>query len=138
MYCPHGDPKGHFVCPDCLKLMREEVGTQILDSAYLVSKPLEKDPNGIPAGTPGAKLDAGKVPVVQGCLHYFPNALTEVARLSYIGSRKYSWRGWEKVPDGVNRYGDALGRHEFAIAGDFQRRDPDTGVIEATAVAWNA
>ena len=98
----------------------------------------EKDPNGIPAGTPGAKLDAGKISVTRGCLHYFPNALLAVAELSTIGANKYSWKGWESVSDGVNRYADALGRHELRIAGDYDKRDPDTGVLEAAAVAWNA
>lgn len=98
----------------------------------------ETDPNGLVSTTPGAKLDAGKIPVTRGCLHYFPRALKAVAELSGLGARKYSWKGWETVPDGVNRYGDALGRHELAIEGDFQRRDNETGVLEATAVAWNA
>lgn len=98
----------------------------------------EKDPNGIAAKTPGAKLDAGKISVTRGCLHYFPRALTAVAELSGIGAKKYSWKGWEKVSDGINRYSDALGRHELAINGDFGKRDKDTGVLEATAVAWNA
>lgn len=98
----------------------------------------EKDPNGIAAGTPGAKLDAGKPAVGRGCLHYFPNALTAVAELSTIGAKKYSWKGWAEVADGVHRYTDALARHELRIEDDFTRRDPDTGVLEATAVAWNA
>jgi hypothetical protein len=100
---------------------------------------IEKDPNGIAAGIPGAKLDAGKVPIVRGCLHYFPRALGAVATLSGIGAKKYSWKGWESVPDGINRYGDALGRHEVKIEGEpCSRTDTDTGVLEATAVAWNA
>lgn len=61
-----------------------------------------------------------------------------VADLSSIGAKKYSWKGWESVSDGINRYGDALGRHELRIEGDYSRRDPDTGVLEAVAVAWNA
>lgn len=98
----------------------------------------EKDPLGKQKGEPGAKLDAGKPSVTRGCLHYFPLALTSVAELSTKGAAKYSWRGWESVPDGINRYADALGRHELAIAGDYTARDPDSGVLEATAVAWNA
>lgn len=97
----------------------------------------EYDPNGIVAGAPGAKLDAKKIAVTRGCLHYFPRALKAVAELSQIGAKKYSWKGWESVPDGINRYADALGRHELAIEGDYTRRDPDTGVLEATAVVWN-
>lgn len=99
---------------------------------------LEKDPDGLSAGVAGAKLDAGKIDVTRGCLHYFPRALVAVAELSQVGAKKYSWKGWEKVADGVHRYGAALGRHELKIEDDFQRRDPDTGVLEATAVAWNA
>src|SRR3990172_1496625 len=104
----------------------------------MATSEVEKDPNGIQKGEPGAKLDANKIPVTRGCLHYFPRALLAVAELSGLGARKYSWKGWEKVSDGINRYGDALGRHELAIEGDFQRRDKDTGALEATAVAWNA
>lgn len=100
--------------------------------------PEDKDPSGKTLKEPGTKGDLGKSPVTRGCLHYFPRALKAVAGLSCIGAEKYSWKGWETVPDGINRYGDAVGRHELAIEGDYSRRDPDTGVLEATAVAWNA
>ena len=98
----------------------------------------EVDPNNLDAKVPGAKLDDNKISITRGCLHYFPRALRAVAELSTIGAKKYSWKGWASVPDGINRYGDALGRHELCIEDDFSRRDPDTGVLEATAVAWNA
>lgn len=64
--------------------------------------------------------------------------MRSVAELSQIGAKKYAWKGWEAVPDGIHRYGDALGRHELRIEDNFTRRDRDTGVLEATAVAWNA
>lgn len=99
---------------------------------------IERDPNGKDLKAGGAKADAGKIPVTRGALHYFPRAILAVAELSQIGATKYSWKGWESVPDGINRYGDAMGRHELRIQGDFSRRDPDTNVLEATAVAWNA
>lgn len=98
----------------------------------------ETDPNGKDLKAGGAKADAGKIPVVRGALHYFPRAITAVAELSQIGANKYSWKGWESVSDGINRYGDAMGRHELKIESDYSRRDPDTGVLEAVAVAWNA
>lgn len=98
----------------------------------------ETDPYGVTAGTPGAKLDAGKAPVAQGALHYFPRAISAVARLSEIGARKYSWKGWAAVPDGENRYGNALARHELRLENGLDAVDSDTGVLEATAVAWNA
>lgn len=98
----------------------------------------EVDPSGKDLKAGGAKADAGKVPVVRGALHYFPRAITAVAELSGIGAKKYSWKGWESVPDGIHRYADALGRHELRIEDDYTRRDSDTGVLEATAVSWNA
>ena len=98
----------------------------------------ETDPNGLNAKEKGAKLDSNKINVTRGCLHYFPRAIRAVAELSTIGAKKYSWKGWQDVPDGIHRYGDALGRHELQIEDDFGRRDSDTGVLEATAVAWNA
>lgn len=97
----------------------------------------EKDPNGLELKTAGAKADSGKSPVCRGVLHYFPRALCAIAELSAIGANKYSWKGWEKVPDGIARYGDAGARHELRIEDDYTRLDPDTKVLEATAVAWN-
>lgn len=98
----------------------------------------DKDPSGKSLKEPGTKGDANKIPVVRGALHYFPRAIAAVAELSAIGAKKYSWKGWEKVPDGINRYGDALGRHELRIEDNFSKRDPDTSVLEVVAVAWNA
>jgi hypothetical protein len=97
----------------------------------------EVDPNGLDAKQPGAKLDAGKAPVARGALHYFPRAIAAVSVLSSIGAKKYTWKGWQDVPDGVNRYGDAAARHEGHLDVGFHARDPDTGVLELTAVAWN-
>lgn len=112
--------------------------TQMNVGAMVGNLNMEKDPNGLELKTAGAKADAGKIPVTRGALHYFPRAITAVAELSAFGAKKYSWKGWEKVVDGIHRYADALGRHELRIEDDYARRDPDTGVLEATAVAWNA
>lgn len=105
----------------------------------------EKDPNGIPAGVPGAKLDAGKSPVFQGAISYFPRALMAVANVSAYGANKYSWRGWEKVANGYERYSDALGRHlmKEGIEGKYDleiRNDPKFPgeILHASQVAWNA
>lgn len=97
----------------------------------------ERDPNGIAAGVPGAKLDAGKSPVMRGVLQYFPRALLAIGRVSEAGAKKYSWKGWEHVPDGIIRYGDALGRHILLedIEGPY---DSDTGLLHAAQQAWNA
>lgn len=112
--------------------------------AYMAQKAakLEKDPNGIAAHTPGAKMDAGKPPVLQGVLDYFPLAVEAVANVSAAGAEKYTWKGWEKVPDGINRYGNAMVRHltkesyEGRYDSEFASRGID--VLHAAQVAWNA
>ena len=97
----------------------------------------ESDPNGLDLKTPGSKADAGKSPVLRGCLQYFPRALRLVSDVSLRGAQKYAWRGWEQVANGPERYGDALGRHllDEAIDGPI---DKDTGLLHAAQVAWNA
>jgi len=103
----------------------------------LTFHPLEADPTGRGAKEPGSKLDAGKAPILRGAIQYFPRALEQVAKVSEFGANKYAWRGWETVPDGVNRYGDAMGRHmvKEAIEGPI---DADSGCLHAAQVAWNA
>lgn len=104
---------------------------------WISEKNMEKDPNGLNSKEPGSKLDAGKPPVMQGMLQYFPRAINAVAEVSAVGAKKYSWKGWESVQDGINRYGDALARHLLAstIEGPY---DKDTGLLHDTQVAWNA
>jgi hypothetical protein len=97
----------------------------------------EKDPNGLDAKVPGAKLDAGKIAVHRGLYDYFPRALMAVADISTIGAAKYSWGGWRHVADGYLRYSDALGRHLLAeqIEGKY---DTQTSKLHAAHLAWNA
>lgn len=97
------------------------------------AKPVEFDPTGKAPNTPGAKLDAGKAPMLRGCLEYFPLALEQVAKVSEYGATKYTWKGWETVPGGIDRYGDALVRHLVKA-----EHDPDTGLLHAAHAAWNA
>lgn len=96
----------------------------------------ETDPTGRSPKEPGAKLDSGKSPVVRGAIQYFPRALKAVAIVSQKGAEKYSWRGWEDVPDGFQRYSDALGRH--LTDESLSDYDEDTGCLHAAQVAWNA
>lgn len=98
---------------------------------------MEIDPNGKAAGEPGAKLDAGKVCMWQGLIGYFPRACREVAAVSTFGARKYAWKGWQTVPEGFERYSDAMVRH-LAYEGEGQRLDPDSGLEHAAHAAWNA
>lgn len=98
---------------------------------------IEKDPNGKQPHEPGAKLDSGKSPLRRGLLEYFPRACLAVARVSAFGASKYAWRGWESVPEGISRYGDAELRHAaYAVMeGPY---DKDSGELHASHEAWNA
>lgn len=97
----------------------------------------EKDPNGKNPHEPGAKLDAGKAPIFQGVIDYFPRAIAQVAAVSAFGASKYAWKGWETVPDGVNRYSNAGMRHliDEAIEGPITI---DSGLLHKAHAAWNA
>lgn len=103
---------------------------------------MEVDPNGRNNKEPGSKLDAGKSPVFRGLLNYFPRACSKVADVSNRGAVKYSWKGWESVPDGYYRYSDALVRHLLAegTEGLYDTGPGGLGseVLHATEVAWNA
>lgn len=98
---------------------------------------IETDPNGLNPKEKGAKLDTGKSPIFRGLFDYFPRACMEVAKVSAKGAEKYVWKGWEKVPDGIERYSDALGRHLLlkSIEGP---NDSDTGLLHDAQIAWNA
>jgi hypothetical protein len=100
----------------------------------------EVDPNGLSAKAPGSKLDSGKAPIAKGVLQYFPNALIEIAKVSLKGAEKYSWKGWEKVDDGFNRYSDALARHLLAESteGLYDNGPGGTDLLHASQVAWNS
>lgn len=96
----------------------------------------ERDPHGLAAGEPGAKLDAGKVRLGL-VLHGFPRALHAVGQVGTYGAEKYCVGGWAKVPDGEARYLDAQYRHQFREAMG-ETHDPDTGLYHAAHAAWNA
>ena len=94
----------------------------------------EKDPNVIDPHEPGAKLDDGKV--LAGVLADFSYALQAVAVVGTFGARKYSRGGWQKVDAGEERYTDALWRH--LLAERHEEKDPDSGLLHAAHLAWNA
>lgn len=97
----------------------------------------EKDPTGRNPHEPGAKLDHGKAEVWQGAIEYFPRAIAKISEVSGFGARKYTWKGWETVPNGVERYSNAMIRH-FLYEGAGERDDPDSGFLHAAHAAWNA
>lgn len=100
-----------------------------------VQKP-EHDPHGTAANTPGAKLDAGKnrLGLVVGG---FSRALKAVGDVGTFGANKYTPNGWMSVPNGVERYTDAMYRHLLDEATG-EATDPQTGIAHAAHAAWNA
>lgn len=100
---------------------------------------MEKDPSGLDPNTAGAKLDTGKAPVFRGVIQYFPKGIKQVALLSQFGAEKYSWHGWSAVDDCINRYTDAMLRHLVdETEGPLDDGPGGSGLLHATAVAWNA
>ncbi len=85
---------------------------------------------------PGVKHDQGKLRVglvVTG----FARALEAVSEIGTYGARKYTDDGWVSVPDGVERYTDAMLRHFLAEAKG-EERDQESGLLHAAHAAWNA
>jgi hypothetical protein len=67
----------------------------------------------------------------------FSLALKEVSKVGTFGAQKYSEDGWATVPDGVNRYTDAMLRHYLdECAGE--QCDPESTYLHAAHLAWNA
>lgn len=98
-------------------------------------KSAESDPNGIDAHTPGAKLDAGK-PRVELVLSGFALALLEVVKVGTYGANKYTDNGWKQVKNGIERYGDASGRHMLTDWSG-EKIDPETGLRHKAQKIWN-
>jgi hypothetical protein len=95
-----------------------------------------KDPHGKSQHEAGAKLDAGKAPVWQGLLDYFPLACQAIAEVSQGGAVKYAWKGWESVPNGIVRYRNAQARH--IIAESIEGPYDSEGFRHLAQNAWNA
>jgi hypothetical protein len=83
------------------------------------------------------KDDKGKSPVLKGAVAYFPRAIEGVAAVSAFGATKYAWGGWRYVPDGLDRYSDAMVRHVTSEAKG-EVVDPESGLLHAAHAAWNA
>lgn len=121
----------------------DAIGIIPLDSAGYGA--YEKDPNGIAPNTPGAKLDANKAPIYEGLLDYFPRACEAVANVSKYGATKYTWKGWEKVKNGINRYLNAMLRHVTKLSKEGEwdseaKNDPKypADIMHRAQIAWNA
>ena len=96
----------------------------------------EVDPFGKPPYEPGCHLDKNKPQILRGLLEQFPRACAGVAEISAMGAEKYTWNGWESVPDGVGRFGESELRHILAQA-EHQDNLP-LRTLHAKQAAWNA
>lgn len=97
----------------------------------------QKDPNGIDTHTGGAKLDAGKPRICIFFDEYFPHAVEAVTEISTFGAIKYSPGGWKSVPDGYDRYTEAMRRHYSAVCKG-EMFDDETKLPHDYQIAWNA
>ena len=79
--------------------------------------------------------DVGK-PRCGMVLNGFARALIKVCEIGEAGAIKYSPNNWMVVPDGLNRYTDAMHRHWLAEAtGELTDKE---GLLHAGCLAWNA
>ena len=85
---------------------------------------------------PGAKDDKAKP--MAGVLLDFSRALQTVVDVGTYGAKKYKRQGWCVVPEGSQRYTDALVRHLLAMDVDPDGLDKETGLPHLAHVAWNA
>ena len=84
----------------------------------------------------GRKDDAGK-PRPTLVMRTMANALQQVLAVAEYGARKYSPDNWLQVPDAVQRYTDAMLRHQQAhLRGEV--RDPESGLPHMAHAAWCA
>lgn len=106
-----------------------------LRSRFMETLGEQDDPANVQKG--GVKYDGGKPSPYRGVIDYFPRAINAVADISSFGASKYAWKGWLTVPEGIERYSDALVRHLIA-EGTGEFTDSDSGLPHAAHGAWNA
>jgi hypothetical protein len=94
-------------------------------------------PSSTGVGKAGVKDDKEK-PDVGLVITGFPRALLAISGISTFGAAKYSRGGWRTVPNGVERYTAALGRHLLAESIDPSGMDAETEGYHMTQTAWNA
>ena len=85
---------------------------------------------------PGAKDDKAKP--MAGVLLDFSRALQTVVDVGTYGAKKYTRGSWAVVPEGSQRYLDAMMRHLLAMDVDPDGLDKETGLPHLAHVAWNA
>lgn len=83
----------------------------------------------------GMKFDAGK-PRWSLLMRGFAQSLAALVRVLTFGANKYAAHSWRTVPNGEERYRDALYRHLAAIESG-EKCDPESGESHYTHAAFN-
>lgn len=93
----------------------------------------------IPTHAPGSlrdmKFDAGK-PRWSLLMRGFAQSLAALVRVLTFGANKYAAHSWRTVPNGEERYRDALYRHLAAIEAG-EKCDPESGESHYAHAAFN-
>jgi hypothetical protein len=84
----------------------------------------------------GAKHDTGK-PQVSSVDRYFPHAIEAIARVSEYGATLHGWDTWDTIDSPIERYRDALRRHQLDI-GKGEVYDAESGLPHDWHICWNA
>ena len=87
----------------------------------------------LPDKVAGVKYDDGKI--MGQLLGDFSQALMGVAAVGTFGAKKYTRGGWLMVPNGYQRYYDALWRH--LLQANQEERDTESGLSHLEHAAWN-
>ena len=74
---------------------------------------------------------------VMSLLQVFGPGIDGVIDIGTRGAAKYTDSGWMRVPNGIERYRDALARHTLALFNG-EVTDPQWGTPHAHHMAWNA
>lgn len=105
--------------------------TQVLGNLDVIVNSERIDlPIGEPVPVAGAKHDQGKVQwglLMGGC----GLALAQIVKVLMFGAKKYAPGAWQSVPNGYQRYKDALYRHLHSVEENGPLvLDEETGLLE--------
>jgi hypothetical protein len=98
-----------------------------------------KAPGVIAKPAPSESARRKGMPLFQGCLQYFPDALLAIAEHSRKGNDKHNPGQplhWSR--DKSKDHADCIGRHLIDIGPTWDAIDPEFGSYHATALAWRA
>lgn len=86
-------------------------------------------------GSIGMKYDGGKQ-LANILFQDFPRALEAVVAIATFGANKYQRNSWITVPNAMERYSDAMVRHQLAM-GRGEQYDFESGLLHYAHFAWN-